>query len=39
MRDFGVIDIDHEEDLEMMNLLHEHWEQHTPNGLGRNRKR
>ena len=38
MRDFGVIDIDHEEDLEMMNLLLEHGEHLLPDGLREKKK-
>jgi CMP-N,N'-diacetyllegionaminic acid synthase len=38
MRDFGIIDIDHEEDLEMMNLLLEHGEHLLPDGLREKKK-
>ena len=38
MRDFGVIDIDHEEDLEMMNLLLEQGEHLLPDALREKKK-
>ncbi|MBL3540697.1 hypothetical protein [Aminivibrio sp.] len=38
MRDFGVIDIDHEEDLGMMSLLLEHGEHLLPEGLREKKK-